>query len=442
MTTEKKPPSVASPKQGGETRDYSWVERAAWSDRMLETLIRGEKGRKWFSLIDKVYSERNIRAAWAKVRANRGAAGIDRQSVSLFEEDKERNLSYLRKELMEDRYRPQPVRRRDIPKPGTKKTRPLGIPAVRDRIVQQAVRQVIEPIFEVQFVEESYGFRPQRGCKDALRRVQGLLNAGYTWVVDADYSGYFDSIDWDILMDEVRKDISDGRVLKLLEQFLQQDVMVDCKLLTPVQGTPQGGVISPLLANIFLHPVDVALKAAGHECVRYADDLVILCRTEADAQVALADLRMLSDQRRLSLHPEKTVLVDATQHGGFDFLGYHFERGMRWPRKKSQAALKDRVRSLTPRTSGLSMEAIVGRLNRVLRGWYQYFKHSITNELTQLDKWIRMRLRSILRKRHKGRGHGRGFDHLKWPNAYFRKLGLFFLAENRVAEIQSRRGTH
>lgn len=443
MTPEERPPGVAKPKQGGEIRGrWPWVERAVWTDRMLETLERGVKGGKWFSLIDKVHSERNLRAAWQRVRANRGSAGVDRQTVKRFEEDLERNLAHLRKELVEGSYRPRPVRRHHIPKPGTTKTRPLGIPTVRDRIVQQALRQVVEPIFEVGFEERSYGFRPQRGCKDALRRVQELLDAGYTWVVDADFSSYFDSIDQELLMAEIRRKISDGRVLELVERYLGQRVMEGCATWKPTMGTPQGAVISPLLANIYLHPVDLALREAGHECVRYADDLVIMCRSEKQAQAALRCLERLSGDRRLTLHPEKTKLVDATQRGGFDFLGYHFERGYRWPRKKSLRALKDRVRRLTPRCSGHSLEATIARLNPLLRGWYQYFKHSKANALEGLDSWIRMRLRSILRRRQRGRGRGRGIDHYKWPNAYFRQLGLFFLAEARVAELQSRRGTH
>ena len=434
-------PQVPEAKQGEEIRSrWSWVERAAWSDRMLEALEKGVKGDKWFSLIDKVTSERNLWAAWARVRSNRGAAGLDRKGIGWFAQREERELDRLRSELIEVRYRPLPVLRRHIPKPGTTKTRPLGIPTVRDRIAQQAVRQVIEPIFDHRFVESSFGFRRQRGSKDALRKVQELLDAGNTWVVDADIESYFDTIDHELLMDEVRHEVADGRVLKLIEGFLTQEVFESCRQWKPSRGTPQGAVISPLLANIYLHPVDVKLSEAGHEFVRYADDLVIMCRTEAEAREALALLEECMTSRKLRLHPEKTKLVDATAAGGFDFLGYHFERGYRWPRDKSRMALKDRVRSLTPRANGHGMAFIISRLNRVLRGWYEYFKHGLRNVLAELDSWIRMRLRSIQRKRHKGRGRGRGLDHRRWPNAYFRKLGLFFMAEARDAELQSLRG--
>jgi RNA-directed DNA polymerase len=426
-------------KQGGEIpAQWAWIEPAVWTKRMLHALVNGVKGGKWFSLMDKVYSPENLGAAWKRVQRNKGAAGIDGQSVEQFAAQAESSLTWLHDGLREGSYRPLSVRRHWIPKPGTKQQRPLGIPAVRDRVVQGALRNVLEPIFERKFVEHSYGFRPKRSCKGALRRVDNLLRQGYTWVVDADIASYFDTIDHSILMDEVRNEVADGRVLALIETFLQQSVMDGLKTWTPEEGTPQGAVISPLLANIHLHPVDIALKRAGFEMVRYADDLVILCRSEAEAQEALKLLAEEMTRRRLKLHPEKTQLVDATQPGGFDFLGYHFEQGRKTPREKSLKKFKDKIRELTPRKSGHSMEKTITRLNATIRGWFGYFKHSLKGVVYKLDCWIRGRLRAILLRRHRKRGNGKGYAHFRWRNAYFAKLGLFTMATARAQAVQSR----
>jgi RNA-directed DNA polymerase len=311
---------------------------------------------------------------------------------------------------------------------GTKQQRPLGIPAVRDRVVQAAGRNVLEPIFERRFAEHSYGFRPGRSCKDALRRVEALMRQGFTWVVDADIASYFDTIDHSLLMDEVKKEVADGRVLALIELFLQQPVMDGLKEWTPEKGTPQGAVASPLLANIHLHPVDMVIQQAGFEMVRYADDLVILCKSEQQAQQALHLLEQEMTGRRLKLHPDKTRLVDGTQPGGFDFLGYHFEQGRRRPRDKSLKKLKDKVRELTPRNSGHRLEDIITRLNATVRGWFGYFKHSHQTTFSAIDSWIRRRLRAILVRRRRRRGIGRGYANIRWPNAYFAKLRLFTMA--------------
>ncbi len=435
------PPVGASPTQGGKaTRPRRpYAEPAVWTERMLAALYSGVKGGKWYSLFDKVHAPKNLAAAWARVQSNRGAAGVDRQSVEQFGRDADKHLAHLAEELRTGRYCPQEVRRQWIPKPGTTKLRPLGIPTVRDRIVQTALRNVLEPIWEERtFVEQSYGFRPGRGCKDALRRVQALLDAGYTWVVDADLESYFDTIDPTLLMAEVEREVADGAVLKLLEAFLAQGVVEEGRAWTPEKGTPQGAVISPLLANIFLHPVDEALVGAGYELVRYADDLVILCRTEVDAREALRLLEQETHRRRLRLHPEKTRVVDATAPGGFDFLGYHFEQGRRWPRTKSLRSFKDRVRAKTGRTSGHSLSVIIADLNRTLWGWFEYFKHSHRYTFDRLDGWIRGRLRGILRRRSGRRGRGRGADHQRWPNAFFQQQGLFSLAAAHAAIRQPR----
>jgi RNA-directed DNA polymerase len=409
---------------------------------MLAALDKGVKGGRWFSLMDKVYAPANLAAAWKSVRSNRGAAGVDRQSVEMFDRHAPKRLEELHRELREGRYRPSPVRRQWIPKPGTTGERPLGIPTVRDRIVQSALRHVLEPVWEAKFAPQSFGFRPGRSCKDALRRVDELLHAGFTWVVDADIQSYYDSIDHGRLLDEVTKEVADGKVLRLVEAFLEQPVMEEASKWTPEEGIPQGSTIGPLMANIYLHPVDDVMVREGFELTRYADDLVILCRTEREAEAALARLCEELTRRGLTLHPEKTRVVDMSQPGGFDFLGYHFEGDKKWPRKKSIAKLKDKVRGLTKRNNGHCLKAIIASLNKVLRGWFEYFKHSYHPTFEPLDGWVRMRLRSILRRRHKGRGAGRGWSNIRWPNVYFAKLGLFTMTTARASACRSLQRAH
>ena len=406
---------------------------------MLTALENGVKGGVWFRLIDKVYSERNLRAAFAEVKANRGAAGIDHQTIAMFESRLDANVEKLSGQLRADAYQPRAVRRAWIPKPGSRDKRPLGIPTVRDRVVQAAMRHVLEPIFERNFAEHSYGFRPGRCCKDALRRVDALLKAGYTWVVDADLQSYFDTIPHGQLMARIETRVADGRVLRLIAKFLRQDVMDAAKHWTPERGSPQGAVLSPLLSNIYLDPLDHAMADAGFEMIRYADDFVILCRSEAEARKALEHVKRWTMSAGLTLHPDKTRIADATERGGFDFLGYHFERGYRWPRKKSLRKLKDTIRAKTRRTNGHSLDAITWNVNRTLRGWLEYFKHSHATTFPRLDAWVRMRLRSILRKRRGGRGRGRGSDHQRWPNAFFAEHGLFSLVAAHAAACQPSR---
>jgi RNA-directed DNA polymerase len=427
QTMEEEPAVVPDKaKQAGEIRSrWDWTEPTVWTDRMLAALEKGVKGGKWFSLIDKVVRKETLLAAFARVKANGGSAGVDHQSIEKFEADLEANMEYLLDALRRNAYQPQPIRRVWIDKTGTKAKRPLGIPTIRDRVVQGAIRLVIEPIFERGFAPHSYGFRPNRGCKHALRRVDALLKAGYHWVVDADLKSYFDTIPHDKLMQLVETRISDGRVLELIQRYLTQDVLDSASQWTPEQGSPQGAVLSPLLSNIYLDPLDHQMAGQGFEMIRYADDFVLLCRSEHDARKALAAVQQWTLQSGLTLHPDKTRLVDATQKGGFDFLGYHFERGYRWPAKKSLKKLKDTIRNKTRRTNGHSLDTIIRDVNRTTRGWFEYFKHSHTTTFTSLDKWIRMRLRSILRRRLKLRGRGRGADHHRWPNAYFAESGLF-----------------
>jgi len=403
---------------------------------MLTALEQGVKGGIWYSLIDKVRAPANLLASYAKVAANGGAAGVDHVTVEDFTKRLAQNLEKLASQLQDETYRPQNVRRANIPKPGSKETRPLGIPTVRDRVVQGALRHVLEPIFERQFAPHSYGFRPGRGCKDALRRVDNLLKHGYRYVVDVDLKSYFDTIPHDKLLDEVRKYVADSRVLALIEAFLKADILDGVREWTPQSGAPQGAVLSPLLSNLYLNELDHHMARLGYEMTRYADDLVIQCRTCEEAERALALVQAWTAQAGLTLHPTKTKIVDA-EIDGFDFLGYRFVKHHRFPRRKSLAKFKEAIRAKTRRTQGRSLNMIVADVNRTLRGWFEYFKHSYRTTFPSLDKWVRMRLRSILRKRHGGRGRGRGADHQRWPNAYFAEQGLYSLTMAHALAGQS-----
>jgi RNA-directed DNA polymerase len=406
---------------------------------MLAALENGVQGGKWFSLIDKVYRPATLAAAWEQVRANRGAAGIDGQSVERFAAQAERYLGELAEELRTERYRAAPVRRVEIAK-ADGKTRPLGIPTVKDRIVQAAVKRVIEPIFEQAFLPTSYGFRPGRGCKDALRAVDRLLRAGFTHVVDADLKSYFDSIPRERLQARLEDRLSDGRLLALLGQWLSQDIVQGLRRWTPTQGTPQGAIISPLLANLYLHSLDAVMAQRGYQLVRYADDFVILCASAQEAQAALAEVQAWVEANGLSLHPDKTHVGDCRVVGqGFEFLGYRFEAGRRWVRKKSLRALKDKVRALTARTRGESLARIIADLNPMLRGWFSYFRHAWRTEFPGIDGFVRRRLRAVLRKQSRRPGAGRcEADHRRWPNAYFAAAGLFTMTAARQLASQSR----
>jgi RNA-directed DNA polymerase len=245
------------------------------------------------------------------------------------------------------------------------------------------------------------------------------------------------------MMTAVGEHVSDGAVLELIQRFLKQGVLESGKGWSPTdKGTPQGGVLSPLLANIYLNPLDHIMAGEGWVMIRYADDFIILCQSQEQAQQALQDVRHWVEQAGLTLHPTKTRIVDASQAGGFDFLGYHFERGMKWPREKSLAKFKEAIRQKTKKTRPGSMKQIVEETNRTLRGWINYFKHSVKTVFPKLDKWMRGRLRTILRKRHKGQGRARGKDHQRWPNAYFAELGLISLALARAKAANARQETH
>jgi RNA-directed DNA polymerase len=357
----------------------------------------------------------------------------------MFETGLDATLARLGEELRTGKYRPQAIRRHYIPKPGSQQPRPLGIPTVRDRVVQTALRLVLEPIFERDFAARSYGFRPGRGCKDALRRVDELLKAGYGFVVDADLKSYFDTIPHDRLLALVGRKVADGRIMELIGAFLRQGVLDGLKAWRPEEGTPQGAVISPLLSNIYLDPLDHLMAQAGYEMVRYADDFVVLCRSEAQAARALAVIGDWVAQAGLALHPTKTRLVDARCES-FDFLGYRFAGARRWPSSKSLAKLKRTIRAKTRRTCGHSLDAVVADLNASLRGWFVYFQHCYRTTFRDLDGWIRGRLRSLLRSRRGGRGIARGEDHHRWPIAFFAGQGLYSLHEAHAAARLSPRG--
>jgi RNA-directed DNA polymerase len=413
---------------GQPTSVEEWANRVVWNDRMLAALHKGVRGGKWHTLTDKVYSPLNLYEASVSVLGHEGAAGVDHQTVGQFQDRQLEELQRLAEELRTGKYQPHPVKRVWIPKPGSTEKRPLGIPSVRDRVVQTALLHVLEPIYDSTFAEHSYGFRHGRGCHHALERIEALLKEGYVHVVDADLKSYFDTIPKDRLMSRMRERLSDSRVLRLVEQFLEQGVMDGLREWTPEKGTPQGAVISPLLANVYLNPLDHLMAEAGIAMIRYADDFVILCRSREDAERALAMVLQWVEENGLQLHPTKTKIVDA-RTDGFDFLGYTFRGNLRLPRKKSLGKLKDSIRAKTRRTNGNSLAWIVGTLNATLQGWFGFFRHCHWNVFTDMDSWVRGRLRSLLRKRAGRQGRGRGADHQRWPNLYFADQGLFSLHE-------------
>lgn len=413
---------------------WSWAEASVWTEKMLTALEQGVKrGGVWFSLIDKVYSAKNLSSAWTKVLRNKGSAGVDHVTVAMYQKHEGANLKNLSEQLRQGKYQPSSIRRVWIPKPGSDQKRPLGIPTVRDRVVQGAVRQVLEPIFEKTFAPHSYGFRPGKGCKDALRRVDELLKRGYRYVVDADLKGYFDTIPHGKLIERVKEQVVDGRVLKLIESFLKQNVMEGLEQWRPTTGAPQGAVLSPLLSNIYLNPLDQLMQREGIEMVRYADDFVVLCRSLDEAEAALKMVKCWTEQSGLTLHPDKTRIADM-QQDSFEFLGYRFDsRGRKWPRDKSMTKLKDAIRAKTPRCAGHSLGHIIADVNRTLRGWFEYFKHAHRATFKPVDGFVRRRLRTMLRKRHRQRGGAwGGSNHQRWPNLFFTTHGLFSLDAARA----------
>ena len=432
-------PFAATPR--GETPEISaWAQPLVWTDRMLTTLRTGVRGGKWHSLIDKVYAPDNLFFAARRVVYKKGAAGVDHQTTDDFSENDRTELQQLHEQLRTDVYHPDAVRRAWIPKPGSDEKRPLGIPTVRDRVVQTALVHVSEPIFDATFHDRSFGFRHGRGCHHALECVEQLLNAGYVYVVDADLKSYFDTIPKDRLMQLVQQSISDRRILGLIQKYLDQEIMEALSQWTPEAGVPQGAVLSPVLSNLYLNRLDHLMAGLDYQMVRYADDFVILCRTPEEAQAALGEVQRWVTANGLTLHPTKTQIVDSRETS-FSFLGYSFRGKLRFPQAKSTEKLQNRLRELTPRKSGQSLQCVIANLNRTLRGWFGYFRHCHPSVFQSIDSHLRVRLRRLLLKRHR-RNPKRLCRTRRWPNSFFADLGLYNLGEAQACFAQSHLGNH
>lgn len=413
-----------------------------WSLPMLQTLDNNEKGWKWYSLKDKICRHTTISHAFEIVRENKGCAGIDNITIERFSEQFPRNLISLKEELENNRFEPLPVKRVLIDKPGSTAKRPLGIPTVKQRVVENAIKLAIEAIFEVMFLSCSYGFRPNRGAKDALREVAQYLDEGYKFVVDADIKGYFDTIDHKLLMSFVEERIADKWVLNILKKFLSNDIMEGHKRWTPIVGSPQGSVISPLLSNIYLHRLDERMTKEGVKIIRYADDFVLMCKTAEEANRGLEIVKEVMTQLKLTLHPEKTKIVEVTKEEGFEFLGYFFTENKRRPRDKTINSLRAKIKDKTPRKKGKSLMTTIEELNPMLRGWYNYFKHTKRSSrvFKELDGYMRRRLRSILSCFEKKRGSHRRSNNYRWPDKYFHTRGLFSLLGNHEKDATLAKG--
>lgn len=395
------------------TRTSSNVEKPLCQPpRKLTDWLNPDGQRKVHSLIDKVYQPKNLRAAWEKVKANRGSGGIDGQSIEAFEQHCDEHLHRLHEDLRTDRYQPLPVRRVDIPKAGKPgEWRPLGIPAVIDRVCQQALLNRLEPIFEPLFDDSSFGYRPGRSTKDALRKLWREIEAGAEWIVDADLKDYFVSIDHDKLLTLVAQRVADGRVLTLSERMLTAGAIQHGRLFPTTQGTPQGGVVSPLLSNILLTPFDREMRRRGYQLTRYADDWAVTCRSRQEAEAALRCAEKILATLGVHLNVRKTRIVHVRR--GFAFLGYTIKRGQRalclpaaqiksntrrgglyaYPTQKSIDRFKDAVRRKTQRRIPLSTAELIRELNPVIRGWGEYYKRAHVRRLFhQLDGWVERRL--------------------------------------------------
>ena len=394
-----------------------WQTISDEEDEMFEYLKKFKQNfpeRKFFQLIDKIYDRDNLEISWKKVKSNKGCAGIDEQSIYDFWLHKDMYFGEIERGLRNGSYKPSPVLRRYIPKDNGKQ-RPLGIPTVKDRVVQQAAKNVLETIFELKFKDCSFGFRPERNAHQAIFQIIEYLEQGYTWIIDADIKTFFDKVDHDLLIKFVAKEVSDGKVLKLLEDWLKAGVLTENKIETTKEGTPQGGVISPLLANIYLHEIDDVITANQHvRLVRYADDFVIMCKTKEMTEEVMKVLRNIMTQLKLDLSEEKTKVVNAEEET-FEFLGFIFSftspNVILKPRGKSLKKFKDKIKSMTSRKIPIKPNEMIGRLNRVIRGWGNYFKIGHVKAIyKELDVWLRMRCRMFIEKK-KSR-----YSHIRIPN--------------------------
>jgi len=424
-----------------ETENNPVVDKVRELQRKLWVCAKQSKTRCFHALYDRIYRSDVLREAWRRVRSNGGAAGVDQATLrSIEKQGVAQFLEGIEAELRAGRYRPSPVRRQYIPKADGKQ-RPLGIPTVRDRVVQMAAKMVIEPIFEADFEESSYGFRPKRSAVQALEAIRRAGNQGHDFVVDADIRGCFDSIDQAKLMVLVGERISDRRVLKLIRQWLKTGVMEDGAVRETLAGTPQGGVISPLLANIYLHLLDrLWAKKCGSlgVLIRYADDFVVLSPTESKAKEALRQIEFVMSKLGLTLHPEKTRMVDLRRgKGSFVFLGCAIRKKRsilrnprayymhRWPSPKAMKRLRERVREITDkRSSGEDVKQIIAKLNPVLRGWGNYFRTgTCRREFHKMDDYVYWRLN---RWRYR-RGGQRRHRHPLWTSDELFGMGLYKL---------------
>jgi group II intron reverse transcriptase/maturase len=400
---------------------------------LLEAETDGDKMKKWnqqyhdkfkrHSLIFQVWDEKNLENAWKSVKANKGSAGIDGMTIEQFEANLQLNLAEIQRLLRENRYEPKPVKRVFIPKENGK-MRPLGIPTVRDRIVQQALKNVLEPIFEEIFLPQSHGYRPNTNAHAAVRKAEAFLNAGYHWVVDADIKGFFDHVDHQILMDLACEKVSDGRVLSLVESFLKSGIMNEGIFEDSTEGTPQGGNLSPLLANIYLNHFDRRMGDYGYLLLRYADDIVIFCKYEWEAHDALKHAtEILTRELKLEVSPEKTKIVRAKEEG-IEFLGFHFNGQWRRPRNKAKKKFKTEIKYRTRRQQPKNLKAVISSINPIIRGWGNYFKGgTVKIVFRDMDGYIRARLRCFQAKKRT-----RKVISFTLPNAQLTKLGLITLS--------------